>query len=379
MERAVIELFDALRPAVDPVFLQSSRILQRKPPIIQEMQRRKFNLTLLPDLHDWEPPARPRSLRHLFDVVMSLLRGNLAVLRASRGMDILYVPGFRAGLTCMLAAIAFRLTGRRVVHHFHDIGVGTSGARFWLQLPTNFIHHTKVGYQAIAAQVPSLRRKRNAIIPPVLEVPLERPLSVEDRRQLEGRHNLFFVGQVSRHKGIDLLLQAFERIARECPDVNLHLVGGCAEDFRRELERQLTAAGLTDRVRFWGFRDDALQLLRHGYLYVHSSPPSRCNESFGRSVVEAMALGVPTVCFRSGALQEIIIHEQTGLLCEESAADLAKGMRRMLSSPEFRNLCGRQAIERFLGCYSTRVTRERWLGVFSNSGESATSECRYST
>src|ERR1035437_8115562 len=43
MERAVIELFDALRPGVEPYFLQSDRIFQRQPPIIREMTRRGFS------------------------------------------------------------------------------------------------------------------------------------------------------------------------------------------------------------------------------------------------------------------------------------------------------------------------------------------------
>ena len=40
MERTVIELFDALRPEVEPYFLQSNRIFQLQPPIIREMARR---------------------------------------------------------------------------------------------------------------------------------------------------------------------------------------------------------------------------------------------------------------------------------------------------------------------------------------------------
>src|SRR5262245_31450862 len=40
MERGVIELFDSLRPGVEPYFIQSNRIYQRQPPIIREMMRR---------------------------------------------------------------------------------------------------------------------------------------------------------------------------------------------------------------------------------------------------------------------------------------------------------------------------------------------------
>src|SRR6476646_410265 len=71
MERAVIELFDALRPAVGPYFLQ--------------MIRRGFSRELLPDRTDWERLAKPRSLKHLMRMVTACARSNLATLKGVRG------------------------------------------------------------------------------------------------------------------------------------------------------------------------------------------------------------------------------------------------------------------------------------------------------
>jgi glycosyltransferase involved in cell wall biosynthesis len=195
---------------------------------------------------------------------------------------------------------------------------------------------------------------------------LGRP-SAEDpkaARLLRGRRNLFYLGQVSRHKGVDLLLESFRSVAAAHPDVMLHLVGGIASGFELELDRLTSQPGLAGRVKCWGFRGDALHLLRYAYLHVHPAPPSRFHESFGRGVVEAMALSVPTVCFRSGALQEIVVHEQTGLLCEESVALLSSALHRFLSAPGFRDACATEARNRFLRTYSPEVTREQWRRVF---------------
>jgi len=176
--------------------------------------------------------------------------------------------------------------------------------------------------------------------------------------------NIFFVGQVSKHKGVDMLLEAFSTIAESHRDAVLHLVGGCAKDFRCDLERVCSRAALAGRVKYWGYRDDAVQLLRSAYLYVHTSPPSRFHESFGRSVVEAMALGVPTVCFRSGALQEIVVDQETGLICEESTAALADAIRKMLDDEGLRNRCGERAADRYRMLYSKGHVRTRWLEFF---------------
>src|SRR6266851_2310989 len=85
MERAVIELFDALRPGVEPYFLQSSRIFQRQPPIIREMTRRGFSIQLLPDQTDWERLAKTRSFKHLCQMVAGAVRCNIEVFNGVRG------------------------------------------------------------------------------------------------------------------------------------------------------------------------------------------------------------------------------------------------------------------------------------------------------
>src|ERR1035441_3098265 len=122
MERAVIELFDALRPGVQPFFLQSNRIFQRQPPIIREMTRRGFSIQLLPDKTDWERLAKPRSFVHLCQMVAAAVRVNIAIFKGACGKDILYVPSISAGAGSLLAALHYRITGRRVIHHFHDLG-----------------------------------------------------------------------------------------------------------------------------------------------------------------------------------------------------------------------------------------------------------------
>jgi glycosyltransferase involved in cell wall biosynthesis len=300
-------------------------------------------------------------------MVAAAVRVNIAIFNGACGKDILYVPSISAGSGSLVAALLYRLTGRRIIHHFHDLGITNRLFPWWIPLVTDFIHNTEFGYEDIVQKLPAIKRKRNIIVPNILEIDLSVPEDPEARRLLEGRRNLLFVGQVSRHKGADILLEAFKLVARQYPDVMLHLVGGCGEEFRRELDQQLSRE-LADRVQFWGFREDAIQLLRYAYLYVHSSPPSRCHESFGRSVVEAMALGVPTVCFRSGALQEIVLDGQTGILCDESPTALQEGIGRMLGDHDFRDCCGRNARTRYEQIYSREAVVPRWRDFFRITG-----------
>jgi glycosyltransferase involved in cell wall biosynthesis len=367
MERAVIETFDALRPETEPCFVQGSLIYAAGLPVIEEMRRRGLNIALLPDKRHWPQIGKPQSIRHFGQMLKAAVVVNLAILKAAWKKDVLYVPSISYGHLAIVAALWFRIRNRRVIHHFHDLDTNTSTFPFWIALVTDFVHNTEFGYAAVSKSLPAIRYKRNAVIPCIVDVESRGAEDLEAKRVLAGTRNIFFVGQVSKHKGVDLLLEAFKTVAGTYPDAMLHLVGGCAGSFQHELEELCSHPTLAGRVKCWGYRSDAQQLLRSAYVYVHASPPSRFRESFGRSVVEAMALGVPTVCFRSGALQEIVVHEQTGLLSDESASCLTTALGHFLADPEFRNKCSQNAVRRYDELYSPRVVRQRWLELLTPS------------
>ena len=361
MERAVIEIFDCLRPEVEPHFLQSNRIYQRRPPIIDEMESRGFYIELLPDKTDWERLAKPKSFKHLCKMLAASVRSNLAIFKGVRGKDVLYVASISVGSSSLLAAMYCRLTGRKVIHHFHDLGTNNRLFPLWIPLVTDFVHNTEFGYQEMARKLPFIERKRNVVLPYIVKLRCDARPDVETTRTFDGKRNIFFVGQVSPHKGVDLLVRAFTCVAREHPDLLLHLVGGINEDFRFELDELIAAAGLNHRVKFWGYRKDVPSLLRSAYLYVQSSPPSRFHDCSPLSVIEAMASGVPTICFRSGALPEMVIHEETGLVCEESVASLVDAMNRLLMDTELRDACAAAAKQRYEERWCPHRIRESWL------------------
>src|SRR5438067_10737143 len=93
MERGVIETFDLLRPEVDPHFLMSYTTKRLDLPILREIKERKLSHSFLSDWTDWPRIGKPRSLREACAMLFAIVRGNLDVLRAMRGMDVIYVPG----------------------------------------------------------------------------------------------------------------------------------------------------------------------------------------------------------------------------------------------------------------------------------------------
>jgi len=361
MERGVIEIFDLLRPEVDPHFLISQTPRQLGLPLFDEIEKRKFNYSFLSDRKGWGRLGKPRSFSHLCKMLVGLLRGNLDALREIRRHNILYVPNLFAVYHAFFAMLFCRLTGRRILYHFHDLYPRPSSQlRLVSFFVTDFVHNSRLGWCDVAAANPYITRKRNVIIPcPVRRKPSD--ATPQGVTTSNGSRNLVFVGQIARHKGVDILLDAFDQLSRSHFNLTLQLLGGCDDEALKErLAKTSSRNGC--QVKWWGYRDDVADFLKAAYIYIHPSRPSICNESFGIGMVEAMSLGVPGVCFRSGALQEIVVHEQTGLICDEERSEtLAAALDRLLGDVRLRNECGERARQRYQEHYSPPIVKALWL------------------
>jgi glycosyltransferase involved in cell wall biosynthesis len=142
---------------------------------------------------------------------------------------------------------------------------------------------------------------------------------------------LLFWGRIEEEKGLPELFVALKSVAQKFANVKLTLVG---EGNRLEEYKALvTDLGLADRVKFSGWlKNREIQTLA-----AKSSIgifPSRI-ESFGLSVVEAMATGLPVIAARGGAVPENIEDGATGTLVPVNNSNaLAEAITRALENPK---------------------------------------------
>jgi glycosyltransferase involved in cell wall biosynthesis len=375
MERSVLSIFDQMRSDFNVCFLVSRTIARKNLPVFVELLQRSYNFTFLSDYEEWPTVQRPRSIGHLLRIAQAAFMGNLDVLRTSVGCDLLHIPSARGFVASILAAIWCRIIGKPVAHVFHEIPEKDS-LYSWLvfYLSTDLVFTTMTAKSMTLEAQPRLLRKRLYYAPnPVDEY---RNISRDDLRicqEFDSTTNIVYLGQISSVKGIDLLLKAMSIIFEDYDRVKLHVVGGPVAAWQGFV-RQHVSSGDVRRIRYWGYRDQAAALLRRGQIHVFPTPPSRCHESFGRVAVEAMQAGVPTVCFRSGALPEIVQDGRTGLVCaDESPETLAAAIARLIDDEVFRLNCGQAARERYESHYSIAAAREAWLRVFSSILETSRS------
>ena len=124
--------------------------------------------------------------------------------------------------------------------------------------------------------------------------------------QLAGKRLLVLPGRLTRWKGAETFLRLVASLARERDDLCAALVGG--EDagsgrFGARLALLREQLGLSERVVFAGSRPDMREWLSHATLTFNLSTRP---EPFGRTVIEALSLGVPVIAFDAGGPAETL-------------------------------------------------------------------------
>jgi glycosyltransferase involved in cell wall biosynthesis len=112
------------------------------------------------------------------------------------------------------------------------------------------------------------------------------------------------LGRLHPNKGFDFLLEALAATAK----VDLWIAGD--GPLRPGLERLATRLGITDRVRFLGWREDVPALMASADLLVCPS----LYEPLGNVVIEAWSAGLPVVATASDGPAGLITDGETGIL-----------------------------------------------------------------
>ena len=136
-------------------------------------------------------------------------------------------------------------------------------------------------------------------------------------------------------KGIPYALEALRRIRSDVPRAHL-LIAGDGEK-AAELRRLASKLGVADRVCWLGWRADAADLMAAFDVFLLPS----LHEGFGLVLLEAMSRRVPIIASEVGAIPEIVVDGETGILVEpRDAAGLARAMTVLLKDRALRKYMG---------------------------------------
>jgi glycosyltransferase involved in cell wall biosynthesis len=152
-------------------------------------------------------------------------------------------------------------------------------------------------------------------------------------------------------RGYLTLVEAFAQVHAAIPAAHLLIVG--KGEFRPHIERRIRELGLADVVLFGGYGEDDLpEVLAAMDVFVLLAPGS---QGSCRAVLAAMAAGKAVVATRVGALQDIVLDGETGLLITpQDHSALAHAISRLLRAPEQARQMGLRGRQRSEQVFSRR-------------------------
>ncbi|WP_243718826.1 glycosyltransferase family 4 protein [Actinomadura sp. KC06] len=226
-----------------------------------------------------------------------------------------------------------------VVHHVHDaqfdLYFPTWLARIGriLEGPVSLWTYRRHAFVVVSPSTLCAVRERLSWTGPTYVVPngalVAEPIGVVS--EPAGDPDLVCVTRLVPHKRLDLLLDVAQRLAQSRPGLKLHVIGEGPE--APALKTGIAESGLDGVVIAHGYVDEKTKAALVARADLHLSTSQ--GEGWGLSVIEAAALGVPTVACDVDGLRDAVRDEITGWLAhpDDHYADVVERALKELDDP----------------------------------------------
>jgi glycosyltransferase involved in cell wall biosynthesis len=249
---------------------------------------------------------------------------------------VLVLPRWAVGPLARWVAARYMAGFMPQILHSHLGGAHRLGAHLGQALKTPHVatmhlrykpkeHATCQGLIAIAhwqvAEIPPTYKGKHAVVWNWLPEPVKAPLAAASSAGPDnGVFTFGSVGRLHPHKGMGLLVQAFQQAFAGQPQVRLEIVGEGAE--RPALETLIAG---DSRIRLWGNQPHTAPFYARWQAYVSAAR----YEPFGLTILEAMAHNLPLVCTRTAGPNEFLAAQpQPPLWAEpDDLASLAQALQ----------------------------------------------------
>ena len=161
-------------------------------------------------------------------------------------------------------------------------------------------------------------------------------------------------GRITREKGFDLAARAAKLLKETGLDFRWIIIGDGEK--RKDVEQIIESESLGEYVVLLGAKDDPFPYIKKCDIFVQPS----YEESYGRTIAEALILGRPVVSTRTVGGESVLQNGKLGVLTDISAQGLATGIKSLTDDPE--------KYKSLVGIY-TREDNEKEKDIFKNALE----------
>lgn len=143
--------------------------------------------------------------------------------------------------------------------------------------------------------------------------------------------------RISKEKNLHLLINSFDNISKDFPDYELYIygdtVGNGAEGYIDSVEETISHLVCQEKIHILSAQKDIHNLIRDYAMFVSSSD----FEGMSNSMLEAMAIGLPTICTDcpAGGARAIIKDRENGILVPVNDVQaMADAMKEVARNPD---------------------------------------------
>jgi glycosyltransferase involved in cell wall biosynthesis len=193
--------------------------------------------------------------------------------------------------------------------------------------------------------------------------------SIRNEFMIKGDEPLVgLIGRLDQSKGQEELVYAAREVVKEFPACKFLIVGektkGGGKGFLNKIQNLIKELHLQDNIIMTGFRTDTPEILKALDIFVFPS----YKETFGISLLEAMAMTIPIVATNSGGVPEILDHGKCAILIPpREAPPLAEAIKRYLSNPGFAEKMALKARKRVEEEYDLNLVLDKIEQLYLNS------------
>ncbi len=352
-ERCLIDLVTGLdRSRIEPIVL-----LPFPGPITEILKDADISF-LIRYIHRWIPTRKNASYKHLFNYIKNWRSNQWSILHLieQENIDLIYSNT----TTVLEGAIAAQRADIPHIWHIHEYLRGNQDIFSYLpfvmvdRLIDRLSDRIITPSQALARQRFSNSSNKTQIIPNGIDVNSFQPgdanqlrisLAIPPKAPI-----ISFIGGLNKRKDPITFIRAAAIISKVRPDTHFLIVGEQSDsEIVSKIYSLIKEFDLVESCHLLGYRRDIANILSASTVHTSTS----IQETFGLTLIEAMALGKPIVATHCGGPEEVIINGETGFLlppCDSNA--IAEKILYLINHPDFAVKMGQTANKRVKQCFS---------------------------
>ena len=292
------------------------------------------------------PKYKNRSIPFISFVISYIGRVVQTILNAGK-YDVFYINT----IAPFYAAIIGRMFGKRIIYHIHEkiINPGVTykiAEKVFYRTPSYTIYVSNYLKNSYPDKAGAYLIQYNKLSADFLQEVKIRPLV---DRPLK---TILMVSSLSKAKGVD----TFVKIASMLSDLDFHLVlsvdQAAIDNYFVEIPHNLTIDPSQNHLAAVYYNAD---------LLLNLTMPSVCIETFGLTILEAMAYGIPAIVPNVGGPTELVVDEENGYCVEVEDVDKVVGAINLALTPQnYARLC-ENTIRRFNHLYEKNINSSIYI------------------